>query len=338
MARTNIAALSATLSLNAAQFRKGLGESHKRLQTFSKQAAVISGAVAGAMAAIASSILSGISRVIRAAWRNTIGAVQESFRNLDELAKRSKRLGFDPQALAGLQLGAKLAGIEFNTFTMAIQRMQRRVAEAAVGMGEAQGALKELGIDARELSRLRPEQALFRILEALERFPQGDRLRLAFKLFDSEGVAILQASASDMRKAMEDFERLHGPITPSQLRRIEEANDAVTRMGVALRGMADSLAIAIAPIVEAVANWVSQVVMDVREIMAAFDPFIGFRRFGAGPFRDFSVAGGSSNPISLIRSIDDNTKRMLDQLTQMAAPLVQLQRDSQVLAQYGGIR
>src|SRR5690606_9946746 len=54
------------------------------------------------------------------------------------------------------------------------------------------GALDELGLDARELNRLAPDQALAVIADRLSAVSaQGDKVRLAFKFFDSEGVGLV---------------------------------------------------------------------------------------------------------------------------------------------------
>jgi len=74
--------------------------------------------------------------------------------SIDNLGKTADKLGTTTETLAGLQHAAELTGVSTETMNMALQRMTRRVAEAAVGTGEAKGALEELNIDAAQLVKL----------------------------------------------------------------------------------------------------------------------------------------------------------------------------------------
>lgn len=66
---------------------------------------------------------------------------------------------------------------------MAMQRMTRRAAEAAQGTGEAQKAIKELGIDAVKFSNLSLEEKMYQLSDALQGVGnESDQLRIAFKL------------------------------------------------------------------------------------------------------------------------------------------------------------
>ena len=68
----------------------------------------------------------------------------------DSAVKTADRLGLPVQKLQEWQYAAQLSGLETNTFNMALQRFTRRAAEAANGTGEAEGALKFLGLQLRD--------------------------------------------------------------------------------------------------------------------------------------------------------------------------------------------
>lgn len=123
---------------------------------------------------------------------------------IDSQAKFAGRLNESVTSLSEYQHVAGLAGINTQTFNLAIQRSSRRIAEAAKGTGEAAGALRELGIDAATASRLALPERMGLLADRLSNVKnEGDRVRLAFKLFDSEGVAMLQMlnNGSDAMKA-----------------------------------------------------------------------------------------------------------------------------------------
>lgn len=168
-------------------------------------------------------------------------------RDSDRIQKLSIRLGVATEALSELKLVAELSGIEFNQLALGMQRMTRRIAEAAQGMGEAQGALRELNFNAFELAALRPEQQFEVIADALAGVTsQSDRVRLAFKLFDSEGVSVLQTmqnGAAGIREMREEAKRLGLSLSGEQASRIAEFNDQVTLLKAGIRGIVQEIAL-----------------------------------------------------------------------------------------------
>ena len=105
----------------------------------------------------------------------------------------SERLGASAGALSELKAAGDLAGVAFGQVSLAVQRATRRIGEAAKGTGEAQAALKELDLVARDLSLLSADEQFNRVADALLQVEnRTERLALAFKVFDSEGTAVLQ--------------------------------------------------------------------------------------------------------------------------------------------------
>lgn len=177
--------------------------------------------------------------------------VKQTINAQDQMGKLSDRLGVSTEGLSELRHVANLSGVSFETLTLGLQRMTRRVAEAAQGTGEAKGALKELGITATQLTQLRPEQQFELIADAISKVGnQSDRVRLAMKLFDSEGVSLLQTMTSgaagirDMRKEAHD---LGLTVTNDMAKAAADANDALTRLTAVSGGFANSLAADVAP-------------------------------------------------------------------------------------------
>src|ERR671919_159044 len=119
-------------------------------------------------------------------------------------ARPRTRSGSASRPLRELRFAAKASGVEQQTLDMALQRFTRRAAEAAQGTGEAKDALASMGIALRDQSGnlRRSEDLLADVADAFARIEDpAERVRLAFKLFDSEGVALvnLLRGASDRR-------------------------------------------------------------------------------------------------------------------------------------------
>ena len=118
--------------------------------------------------------------------------VKSSLSATDSLAKTASKIGTTTEALSALRYAADITGVATTTMDMALQRFTRRTAEAAKGTGEAKGAIRELGINAQELNRMPLDQRMLVLADAFSGVKsESDRLRLAFKLFDSEGAALV---------------------------------------------------------------------------------------------------------------------------------------------------
>ncbi len=152
----------------------------------------------------------------------------------DALAKTADKIGVGVVGLQRLRYAGELAGVSTQTVDMALQRFTRRAAEAAQGTGEARDALAQLGIRLRDSSgQMRPTEGLLAdVADAMARIEDpSERVRIAFKLFDSEGVAMvnmLRGGSAGLREAGLEMGQL-GFITESQARDSERFNDEWTR-------------------------------------------------------------------------------------------------------------
>ena len=165
--------------------------------------------------------------------------------NNDKLGKLNTRLGISVEALSEYQHVAKLSGVTFETFTMGLQRMTRRVAEAAQGTGEAKNALKEMNLNAAELSAMSPDQQFETIADSLNGLTsEADKVRLAMKLFDSEGVSLIQTmsgGSAGIRQMREEARALGLTVTDEAARAAEKFNDDLARTSAAATGAAQAL-------------------------------------------------------------------------------------------------
>ena len=190
-------------------------------------------------------------------------------RSADQLAKTADKIGATTQALAGLQYAAELSGVSTETMNMALQRMTRRVSEAAMGTGEAKAALFELGLNAQELEQLPLDVQMGMIADAMQGVgSQADRVRIAMKLFDSEGVALvntLAGGSEELKKLAYEADVLGLAISRVDAAKIEEANDSIFRAKQVFTGLGNQLATAFAPIVTAVATDFRQTAIEQAE-------------------------------------------------------------------------
>lgn len=187
--------------------------------------------------------------------------VSNSLKATDALAKTAGKIGTTTEALSALQYAGQLTGVEVNTMNMALQRFTRRASEAAVGTGEAKGALRELGVDARQLVRLPLDERMLVLADAFEGVgTESDRLRLAFKLFDSEGAALVN-TLSQGREGLAGMlgeARALGVVMSSKAAAgVEEANDQFFRLQSLFGGIIKQTVAGLAPALAAFSELVT---------------------------------------------------------------------------------
>jgi hypothetical protein len=167
----------------------------------------------------------------------------------DEYAKTADKLGISTDEYQRYIFAAERAGIETNQFNTAFQRLGRRLGEAAQGFGEARPALKSLNIEIRNLDgTLRPVNDVFD--EAIQKLSQIEdvtlRNALAAKLFDSEGVKLVQLG-SDLAKLKTAADDLGIIIPEEMLRNAEDLSDQLTNLQKILSAKLTTAILKLAP-------------------------------------------------------------------------------------------
>ncbi|MEQ8694216.1 MAG: phage tail tape measure C-terminal domain-containing protein [Gammaproteobacteria bacterium] len=163
--------------------------------------------------------------------------IDRSISAADVIGKTADKIGVGVEALQELRYAAQLAGVEQRTMDMALQRFTRRVAEAAKGTGEAKQALSQMGIALKDQhgNIRRSEDLLNDVAEAFKRTSDpAERLRLAFKLFDSEGVAMVNmlVGGAEALEATRRHARDLGIVLEEDLvRNAEKARDQLDTLG-----------------------------------------------------------------------------------------------------------
>ena len=237
----NLAKYVVQLEAETAKYRRQLDQANKKLERFSKRNVTALNAVRKAFLGLTA----GLSTVALGRFAS------EQLKVLDNFAKINDRLGISVEALSELKFAAEQTGVEFRTLELGLQRLQRRAAEAGQGFGEARGAIAELGIDAAKLSQLALEQQFIAVAEALDRVEdQNTRVRLAFKLFDSEGVKVLQTlkgGAAALDEYAKKARELGAVFTEDQARAAAEARDRINELDTAFGALATNLTASVAP-------------------------------------------------------------------------------------------
>ena len=218
---------------------KGLGNAEKRLATFAKAGVAAATAVGVALVAL----------------------TKKSMDQVDAQAKLAQSLGTTVSSIQTLARAGQLAGVSMGGIQQATSDLTRRLSQAASGAGPAADALRRLGLSASELAAVPLDQRIMVINEALDQFiPATERAAVAGQLFGEEGsLAMSRIDTATLRQATADVQRFGVVVSEQDADKIESANDAVSRLGLAMDGLGNTIAVKVAPIVEQLATGIADV-------------------------------------------------------------------------------
>lgn len=228
------------------------------IRAFDKTSKALSSASAG-LRKVGGAVLSAKTAIVGLVGAAGFGAlIKQGLAAGDSLAKTADKIGVTTEALAGMRHAAELTGVSTETMDMALQRFTRRASEAAIGTGEAKGALQELGINAKELVKLPLDEQMGVVADAMGGLEtQSDRVRIAMKLFDSEGVALVNTlgnGSEALREMIAEADLLGLALSRTDTAQIEAANDAFTRAKGVITGLFTQISLNLAPVLTVLAN------------------------------------------------------------------------------------
>ena len=236
------------------------------------------GAVTSRLKKVSGAIFSMRTALVGVAGAAGFGLlVKSSLNATNALAKTASKIGTTTEALSGLRYAADLTGVSTQTMDMALQRFTRRTAEAAKGTGEAKDVIRELGVDAKKLVKMPLDERMLVLADAFEKVDnEADRLRLAFKLFDSEGAALVNTlglGRDGLAEMLGEAKALGVVMSSSAAKGVEDASDALSRLGFLFKGVTDQTVAAFAPAIEKLTTKFKEFLLKVTESEGGIEKF-----------------------------------------------------------------
>jgi hypothetical protein len=152
----------------------------------------------------------------------------------------SKKLGVTTDFLQEFGFAARQIGVRTEAAEMGLQRFIRRVGEAQSGIGELLPVIQQYGIEMRNADGTvrSAEEILMDYAEAIKgvQSPQ-ERLRMAFKAFDSEGaglVSMLADGEEGLRKFREQAHQLGQVMDRDTITQLARAENEIEQFTNAL--------------------------------------------------------------------------------------------------------
>ena len=222
--------------------RREIDAANKRLDRFGRQLQRAGRVAAAALGAAATAM------------------VRSGLQVIDAQAKLAQSLGTTVASIQTLERAGELAGVAMSGIEQATKDLTRRLSQAAAGGGPAAQALERLGLSASDLLALPLDQRVGAINAAIEDFvPAAERAAVAGQLFGEEGsIAMSRIDSATLRQATEDVRAFGVVVSERDAAQIERTNDALTRLGLVWRGLSNQLAVALAPALERMAGFMTQ--------------------------------------------------------------------------------
>jgi len=191
--------------------------------------------------------------------KELIGWVHGATSAAAESATLAQRVGLTAEAFGRLQYAARLSHVDGETLTHSLEKMNEKLGDVAInGSGPAYEALRRFGLSARRLTQMGTEQAFFTLVGVMERIPNPmERASVAMDLFGKSGQGIINmvAQGGPALKAMgEEAMALGVAMSDVDSQKLLEADTAMLRIGESIRGVADRIAVQLAPFVTAIAD------------------------------------------------------------------------------------
>ena len=246
-----IGSLIINLGLETGRLDRDSRKAARSLNRFDKKGSRSLNHLKGRVTGLGKSLgsLTGIMGVLSVAGLGVM--VKSILDGADAIQKMSDRIGISTEALSQYQHVAKLSGVEFNTLTKGFQNMTDKISDAAMGIGEAAVSLKQLNLNAQELNQLTPDEQFEAIADAMQGIVNnGDRVRIAMDLFGARGLALLQTmndGAAGIRAMREEADDLGLTLSRDQVAAAALANDEMTRLTGAFKGLTQEIILGLAP-------------------------------------------------------------------------------------------
>lgn len=216
-----------------------------------------------------------------------LAKVKGTISALDDIGKTADKIGLTTDALQELRTVAESAGIAQGSLDSSLERFNKRIGEAALGMGAAKKTLKQLGLEASDLADMGLDKALALVADRLNGIKDpAERAARAAALFGREGVGmlnLLREGSVGMAKMREDARALGIVIDEQLVRNAEGAQTQLDLMGRVIDAQLNTALIELAPLLVGGAT-------AVADLARAFAAAAGFVSDFLDPQTDLEIA------------------------------------------------
>lgn len=250
-----IASLNINLGLNSAGFDKGARSAVDSLKSIEKSS-FATAAATGAMA-VGQAFSFVADRAMDAA-RAVKQMVTESLNGIDALKDTAQTAGVTTDALSALQYAATLNGSSADAVSLSLSVLNAKLGKAAREGGPVAEALAEIGLSARDLVAMSPDQALAEIAGGFDGvMSASQRAHIAQQIFGKSSrdlLNLLDLGKDGLAAATAEAERFGLTISQVDANQVGAAKDALDQAQAVLGAVKNRLAVELAPFIEVAAK------------------------------------------------------------------------------------
>ena len=183
----------------------------------------------------------------------TLAGAAASFASAgDAIQKMALRTGISTEALSALSFIAEQSGTDLGSLEKGIRRMQSSLLDANMGLKSANDAFGMLGVSAKSLEGLSPEEQFYRLTAALGNVEDAsERAALAQRIFGRAGTALLpmiDAGEAGMAELRAEAERLGLIFDQETADKAAALTDAMNSLKRGMGAIVVQIGSAVAPI------------------------------------------------------------------------------------------
>ena len=195
---------------------------------------------------------------------------KQAIDSANRIAKMSERIGASTEALSQYQHAAELSGTSFESVATAMKKMQKNVSDAADGLSTAKRAFEGINLSIADLQRMKPEDAFELIGDELSKVDdRARRTQIAMNIFGRAGadlIPMFKNGAAGIREMREEADRLGITLTAGMAQDAADTKDALQRLDASFKGLAQTLAVDVAPEIEAIADGLTKMIQTGRKV------------------------------------------------------------------------
>jgi hypothetical protein len=196
----------------------------------------------------------------------------------DQIAKMAKRTGLAVDFVSGLAFAADQSATSMESIEKAMKALYRTLDDAKDGTATAVDGLRKLGLTARQLSAMSPEEQFLTIADRLSQIENpAQRAAAAMTVLGKSGAELLPMfadGAKGIRDMMAEAARRGLIISPEDAAAAEKLNDAYGALSMQIKMTFFRVGAAVAPILQDIAEWLGKCLKNIREWIAANPVFV----------------------------------------------------------------
>lgn len=258
--------LVVNLSANTQKFDKNISKSQGGLKSFGTAALSALNPVTAAFTAMAA----GAVGLGAAVW-----GITSRFGELAAVTDKAVQTGLSGAFLQQLTYAADMSGVSAETLTGGIKKLTIVIGQAAKGSKSAAEGLSDIGLSAKDLLTLSPEQQFQKVVEGISKIPSAaGKAAAAVKIFGKSGIemtGLFAGGLDDITKLMQDAKDIGIGLDDEQLAKVAAADDALQKMYASIGAMVDQVAVGLAPAFEQVATGVTGLIGPVTKLFDTFN-------------------------------------------------------------------